>query len=161
MIELKVTKNVVGNGFLKIFCSVKWLQYLLEGLKSSSDKVAPESMSSVWTDSFKIESFNKTFSKTALMFSALQGFLIPQYGVSFVLFQKNKFLQVVEIWEFQDTNLLIALWLPAPCNIRGACLGRCCLDSTTPVFKHTLLIIQGAGSQRAGIKLVSQIECLF
>ena len=47
MIELKVTKNVVGNGFLKIFCSVKWLQYLLEGLKSSSDKVAPESMSSV------------------------------------------------------------------------------------------------------------------
>ena len=47
MIELKVTKNVVGNGFLKIFCSVKWLQYLLEGLKSSSDKVAPKSMSSV------------------------------------------------------------------------------------------------------------------
>ena len=47
MIELKVTKNVVGNGFLKIFCSVKWLQYLLEGLKSSSDKVAPESMPSV------------------------------------------------------------------------------------------------------------------
>ena len=48
MIELKVTKNVVGNGFLKIFCSVKWLQYLkIESLKSSSDKVAPESMSSV------------------------------------------------------------------------------------------------------------------
>ena len=47
MIELKVTKNVVGNGFLKIFCSVKWLQYLLEGLKSSSDKVSPESMSLV------------------------------------------------------------------------------------------------------------------
>jgi len=47
IIELKVTKNVVGNGCLKIFCSVKWLQYLLEGLESSSDKVAPESMSSV------------------------------------------------------------------------------------------------------------------
>ena len=47
IIKLKVTKNVVGNGFLKIFCSVKWLQYLLEGLKSSSDKVSPESMSLV------------------------------------------------------------------------------------------------------------------
>ena len=47
MIELKVTKNVVENGFLKSFCPVKWLQYLLEGLKSSSDKVAQESMSSV------------------------------------------------------------------------------------------------------------------
>ena len=46
-IELKVTKSVVGNGFYKIFCSMKWLQYLHEGLKSSSDKVAPESMSSV------------------------------------------------------------------------------------------------------------------
>ena len=44
MIELKVTKNVVGNGFVS---SVKWLQYLFEGLKSSSDKVAPESMLSV------------------------------------------------------------------------------------------------------------------
>ena len=47
MIGLEVTKNVVRNGFLKIFGSVKWLQYLLEGLKSSSDKVSPESMSLV------------------------------------------------------------------------------------------------------------------
>ena len=73
-------KNVVGNGFLKISCSVKWLQYLLESLKSRSDKVVPESMSSVWTDIFRIESFDKTFSNKALLFSALQ-----------VFFQKNKF----------------------------------------------------------------------
>ena len=92
IIELKVTKNVVGNGFLKIFCSVKWLQHLLEGLNSSSDKLAPESISSVWTDIFRIESFDKTFSKKALLFSALQGFLIPQYGVLFVFFQIYKFL---------------------------------------------------------------------
>ena len=47
MIGLKVTKNVVRNGFLKIFGSVKWLQYLLKGLKSNSYEVAPESMSLV------------------------------------------------------------------------------------------------------------------
>ena len=71
---------------------MKWLQYLLEGLNSSSDKVAPESMSSVWTDIFRIESFDKTFSKMALLISALQGFLIQKYGVLFVFFLKTRFL---------------------------------------------------------------------
>ena len=80
-----------GTCHWKIFGSVKWLHYLLEGLKSSFDK-APESMSSVWTDIFRIESFDKTFSKKALLFPALQGFLIPQEGILFVFFRKNKFI---------------------------------------------------------------------
>ena len=51
------------NESLKILGSVRSSQYLLDGLESSSAKVAVESKSSMHTDNFSFELFNKTFSK--------------------------------------------------------------------------------------------------
>ena len=48
-------KNLVRNEFLKIFVSVRWLQYLLEGLKSSFE------VTSVCTDIFRFKVFDKAF----------------------------------------------------------------------------------------------------
>ena len=65
MIWMKVGTNLVQNRFLKIFGSVRWFQYLLEALKTGSDKVA-----SVCTNMFRFELFEKRFSKRALLFTA-------------------------------------------------------------------------------------------
>ena len=55
MLCLKVRKELVRNEFLKIFVSVRWFQYLLEGLKSSSEAA------SVCTDAFRFKLFDKAF----------------------------------------------------------------------------------------------------
>ena len=70
------------NDFLKIFVAVKRFQYLLGGLKSSSD------VASVCTDTFRFKLFDKAFSKDTLLFSTPQGLLISLYGVLFVFYQK-------------------------------------------------------------------------
>lgn len=79
-VKLRIRIKLVWNGFLNIFGSVKLFQYLLKGLKQSSDKIAPESKPSVSTDMFRFELFGKTFSKKALLFSA------PEDGVLFVFY---------------------------------------------------------------------------
>ena len=43
-------------------------------------------------DIFRFDLFDKTFSKKAFLFIALQSILIIQYGVLFMFYQKNKFL---------------------------------------------------------------------
>ena len=80
MIELKVTKNVVGNGFLKIFCSVKWLQYLLEGLKLSSVEVAPDRNSSIHID-IRFDLIDEYFEKKQMFFNKI----FQSYPVVFCL----------------------------------------------------------------------------
>ena len=65
---------LMRNSFLKIFCSAKWFQYLFEGIKLSSDIVAPESKSSMCTDIFRFELSDIRFSKKALLFSVPQLF---------------------------------------------------------------------------------------
>ena len=44
----------LGTSHVKFFGIVTWFQYLIEGLKSISDKVAPESKSFMCTDIFRI-----------------------------------------------------------------------------------------------------------
>ena len=50
-------KKLVRNGFLRIFGTVKYFQYFLEGRKTSSDKVTPESNTAAFTDIFRFELF--------------------------------------------------------------------------------------------------------
>ena len=79
-------KNNSAKWVSEDFFSLRWFQYLLEGLKSSS-KVA-----SVCTDTFRFELFDKALSKNALLSSTPQDFLISQCSVLFVFYQKKKFL---------------------------------------------------------------------
>ena len=66
-----------------------------EGLKSSSDKVATDSKSSVCKDIFRFESFGKRFSKKALLYAVPQGFLISQYRILILSYQRKVFIRFV------------------------------------------------------------------
>ena len=87
------------------FGSVKRFQYLLEGQKSSSDMVAPESKTPVCTDFCRFELFCKSFLKKALLFSVPQVFFISQYDVLLCLIRKTSFYQVYAI------SSLIQQWI--------------------------------------------------